>query len=212
MTISLEGGALNGVSKAVELLRGKRVDVGRIVVRALASFYPGFQLSTRSRVGFEIFDINQDGTDDLLSATGGFGSRVEVYFGKGDGTFAFQRSYGTGAVGFFRLHDMNSDGLMDIVSLDGRGGGNVSIVLGAPDGTFLDTSHDLAMERGPGLILVRDLNRDDVADVITANSGSLDLLVSLGNGDGSLKLHQRVALGKTVRLVLLSTGSPSLYR
>lgn len=94
------------------------------------------------------------------------------------------------------IGDFNGDGVLDIASVSADPDGNVTISLGVGDGTFLQGSA-VAMG-GDRLydIAVSDFNGDGKQDFVTIDrdnsyAGKSNILVGLGNGDGTFNLQPK---------------------
>src|SRR4051812_10335418 len=84
--------------------------------------------------------------------------------------------------------DFNGDGHQDM-AIANSGQASVSIRLGTGDGSFTgsnSTATDFQTGNGgPLAVVTGDFNRDGKLDLATANSGTNDVSVLLGNGDGT---------------------------
>jgi hypothetical protein len=126
-------------------------------------------------------DLNKDGFDDLVVVHGG---SVDVFIGKGDGTFVGPTSYsdGVGNPVAGLLSDVNGDDNIDLIVTDGFSQPNlaspmVSTLLGNGDGTF--QAAKLAAFPGQVLSAVfADVNGDNVLDIVSNSE------VFLANGSG----------------------------
>src|SRR5262249_18327088 len=121
-------------------------------------------------------DVNGDGTLDLISLTklvdntsGSLqASRIDVYLGKGDGTF--QPRISTTVPHGYLLDgaalDLNQDGLVDLVLIDG--GGALDVFTGNGDGTFRPPLRYDA----PGILraILADLNDDGLIDILAGDT------------------------------------------
>ena len=129
-------------------------------------------------------DLNGDGKLDLVLG----GSVVEIYLGKGDGTFALGHSYAGGSP--LALADFNLDGKPDIAT-----GGD--ILLGNGDGTFKGVSA-VALplpQYGPPLTAVGDFNKDGAPDVAVLSISTLwNLYILINDGTGALSLANTYTL------------------
>jgi VCBS repeat protein len=144
-------------------------------------------------------DFNGDGVQDLAVAN--FNSNnVSVLLGNGDGSFQAARNFGVGfnpvsvAVG-----DFNCDGVQDL-AVANFNSANVSVLLGNGDGSFR-AAQNFAVGTLPSSVAVGDFNGDGVQDLAVANSGleevsgSANVSVLLGNGDGSFQGARNFAAG-----------------
>jgi hypothetical protein len=153
-------------------------------------------------------DFNGDGRADLaVNNTGSspdYNGTVSVLLGNGDGTFQTQKNYAVDdgpqsvAVG-----DFNGDGKTDLAVANYGSypdyNGTVSVLLGNGDGTF-QTQKNYAVGWPPSSIAVGDFNGDAKPDLAVANYGtdlySLgNVLVLLGNGDGTFEVQREYAVG-----------------
>ncbi len=138
---------------------------------------------------FAIADINGDGRPDLIT----FSSEdtVQVSFGNGNGTFAapFSQTFpGLKIIGNLSTADFNSDGKLDLVALDSATY-KEAVFLGNGDGTFAapllspsSTPNSLLSDGGN---LLGDFNRDGKTDIAFIDSTYTNVVILLGNGDGT---------------------------
>ena len=106
-----------------------------------------------------VSDFNGDGNVDLVA--GGSNNAMQVFFGKGDGTFY------TGAATYYgaysvALGDFNSDGKTDIAIYNY----GAYVLLGNGDGTFGQSNYWTGY--GSGGFAVGDLNGDGKLDILWA--------------------------------------------
>jgi len=127
--------------------------------------------------GLTVADVNHDGTLDLL--VGDSNGNVLVFLGQGDGTFQAPGYASEPPVEL--AADLSDNGSKDIISADQRldilaadhGGGNLTILADASTGLV-----------DPGAVTLADLNGDGIPDLIVANSGSNNVLIYPGLGNG----------------------------
>jgi hypothetical protein len=108
-------------------------------------------------------------------------------------------SFDTQTASFYTaLADLNGDGKPDLIrTIPGTG---VGVQLGLGSGSFAPGTYQTAGAL-PGPILVADFNNDGKLDVVVANLGTADngsLSVLLGNGNGTLQSQTVINLGFVV--------------
>jgi FG-GAP-like repeat/FG-GAP repeat len=189
------------------LLSPMRQELGDPVFLTASTLSSGGRYASAIAVG----DVNGDGIPDLAVANEcGTGTSactppgvVEVFIGKGDGTFNSPASYGSGGGGPSSavIADVNGDGHPDLVVTNDCANtsfctdGGVSVLLGIGDGTFKAASTYDSGGAGASSVAIGDLNGDGKADLAVANNcnspldctaGSVSIL--FGNGDGTFSL------------------------
>jgi hypothetical protein len=160
-------------------------------------------------IGVAAGDFNNDGNLDLAFSNQN-AVTVDIYLGKGDGTFAYSRSYAaTFGSDTLNVTDMDGDGNQDIFlgmnsgtvfAADGGSNGLFQSFLGHGDGSFAGASAYLPL--GPGAegipyFDVADFNGDkkpDMATIDIDNTNGPYLSVQLGNGDGTFKTQAPILL------------------
>jgi hypothetical protein len=144
-----------------------------------------------------VTDLNLDGKQDLVVASGGQGGYFYVLLGKGDGTFQRRTTHSIPS-GFtsIAVGDFNNDGKPDIgfaereLFCDGASKGYVGVRLGNGDGTFqpslLTKSTDRCAYNGA---VAGDLNVDGKIDLLaeSAVSNPVGSRLFLGKGNGGFK-------------------------
>jgi hypothetical protein len=198
---------LNG-DKFLDLVAGTFEGAAMVFLgQSDGTFIPGQMLDTvtsafNGRTGqFLIGDIDNNGRMDIAVAsvldptTTALGN-LDVFLGRGDGTFeAPVRNPG---VGVWRgaLGDFNGDGIFDYAG-NRYGPEAVEIWLGIGNGSFRKHPTSYSLNGwAPGTVDVTDLNGDTLLDLVTANLNAdlkpAPLGIFLGKGDGTfqpLKLH-----------------------
>ena len=126
-----------------------------------------------------VVDLNVDGKPDLVDPCGLTG--VVVLLGNGDGTFGAPEIFTVGGdTAFAVTADFNVDGKPDLATANYS---SLSILLGKGDGTFIEAPGALPTLSGQSVIAA-DFNRDGKSD-LAVGSSSGDLVIELGNGDGT---------------------------
>jgi len=159
------------------------------------TFTPNTVLSSDGDpAGTAVGDFNADGIPDVAFTNVANGAQdVQVYLGKGDGTFVEEPSVPAGTTTYSAaIADLNRDGSEDMVftSTDG----SVSVALGKGDGTF-QAPISYAFGSSSGDAIVTDVNGDGKLDVVVTNGAGNAVSVLLGNGDGTLQPAQPLAAG-----------------
>jgi Bacterial Ig-like domain (group 3)/FG-GAP-like repeat len=131
-------------------------------------------------------DFNGDGIPDFVTPNYfEFGGSPTIFLGKGDGTFTFSKVAFT--LDYFPtsvvVGDFNGDGVLDLAFSDLNG---VEIALGNGDGTFKETpASPIAVPTELYSLQVGDFNHDGKADVAGLDDYFGQIVVLLGNGDGT---------------------------
>jgi hypothetical protein len=132
-----------------------------------------------------IGDLDNDDEQDLVVVGEGL-SRLGVFLGNGDGTFApplgLPTVAGTNPTAV-ALGTLDGDAHLDVVVAN-AGSDDVTVLLGDGDGTFTSAPTVTAGSE-PTDVAVGDVNGDQILDLAVANDGADTLHVYLGNGDGS---------------------------
>ena len=133
-------------------------------------------------------DFNNDGIPDLavLAGAGIAPGNVQIYLGRGDGTFAPPVDYAVGDAPFsMAIADVNGDGNLDLI-VTNLNGISISVLLGNGDGTF-NTQMSYAVGTEPRSVAVGDFNEDGNLDLAVANTIDSTVSILLGNGDGTFQ-------------------------
>jgi len=140
-----------------------------------------------------------NGTNQDLAVANNIDDTVSIFLGNGDGTFdtANPATIPTGvspvwiATGTFNNNTANPNNNANLgLAVVNQGENTVSIFLGNGDGTFTPASTP-KLVTGAGSIPVAavatQLTSSGFTDLVVANNGTDQLLVFLGNGDGTFK-------------------------
>lgn len=141
--------------------------------------------------GVVVADFNNDGNADLATAiSGGWfeTNKVEVVYGKGDGTFNAPVSFTVGtAPSWIAAADFNHDNLPDLVVVNagpGSSGTTASVLLNTVEGPFA-LAMTIPAGTYPGHVAVADFDRDTHPDFAVANRASGNVSLHRGRGDGT---------------------------
>ena len=137
-----------------------------------------------------------DGTRDLslLSGDGTGGFHPEVRLALGTDPYPFPQSVAAADLDGDGKQDLAVSYLLDYDTYEDFHG----VLLGNGDGTFNPIQVTPAGPNGFGLMIVADVNGDGIPDLVSTSPGGAatqDILIVLGQGDGTFSEPQRYAVG-----------------
>lgn len=146
-------------------------------------------------------DFNGDGKTDLAVASADCSpgtNGVEIFLGNGDGTFTTKGTLTSPLSNPFSVAvaDFNGDGKLDLAVVD-RGASTDAVFFysGNGDGTFqTPTSVSLSGLAASNQIVVADFNKDGHPDVAVSQINGSNVVVILGNGNGTFQAPRTNAL------------------
>ena len=149
-----------------------------------------------SSAGIVAGDYNGDKNIDLAMTSNTVkADGIQIFFGKGDGTFKTPLHIaGGGQSPFITQYDMNRDGMLDlIVSNPVRD--SLTLFLGDGKGGF-QKMPDFSAEKAPGTMVAGEFTDDKFPDLVVCNrDGSISVLE--GRGDGSFTFpHYNYPVGR----------------
>ncbi len=149
-------------------------------------------------------DLNQDGYSDWV-----VGAPDDSTQAVGAGR-AFAYKGGRGGVpgaGAIAVGDFNADGEADLVSINSATG-DVNIFLNDPNHSFVSTDRPVSnvfqVDGQPVAVACGDMNEDNFDDIAIVRASQEDVVIYLGNGDGTFQEGSTYAAGRRV------TGYPLL--
>ncbi len=195
----------DGIPDVVIAQEGNSNNPGVIVFLSNAdgSLQPGVSYgSSTTQAYLTVADFNSDGKPDI-AATDYSSGVVQIYMGKGDGTFTVGQAFATDTAGNpwplnLVTGDFNHDGKLDLAVVN-NDSETIGILLGNGDGTF-GTPTPYAISGYPYGLAAADLNGDGYLDlaVTLEDSNSSNLVaVFLANNDnsGTFKAESDIATG-----------------
>ncbi|CAF1374415.1 unnamed protein product [Adineta ricciae] len=134
-----------------------------------------------------VIDLNGDNRPDIV-AVGHYSNVVYVSLNEKNGTFPLFTNYSlTDTPRSLVVIDVNNDDASDIVIITddkiNGGGGGINILLNLGNGSFFPPSN-YQLEFSPWLLSVKDLNDDNVPDIVLGgiSNNHIEILLNLGNG------------------------------
>ncbi|CAF0906720.1 unnamed protein product [Adineta steineri] len=142
-------------------------------------------------IGVGTGDLNNDGQLDVVVACDKIGG-ISILLGYGNGTFGSADVHpinpGVSGARYVAIADFNNDNNLDIV-LTNAGTSSIHIFQGYGNGIFfLAYNYTTGVRSSPRPVAVSDLDKDGQMDIIVGNSGSDNICVFFGYGDGSFSV------------------------
>lgn len=153
-------------------------------------------------------DFNNDDQLDIVVVNSGT-NNIGILLGDRSGDFSNQSIYSTGSDSLpssVATGDFNNDHCLDIVVVNSATN-CLGILLGYGNGTFDNIStFSTGIDSDPSCITVSDLNKDNHTDLIVSNWGLNNVLVFLGNSNGTFVEFQSYSLNYNARPQSLAIG------
>ena len=167
--------------------------IGNGTFRSQTTFSTG---SSRPR-WIAVGDFNNDAQLDIAVVNYGTND-IGVLLQDGNGSFAKQTTFSTGydSVPYsLAIADLNSDNKLDIVVAN-YGTNNVGVFLGHGNGTFaIQAIFTTGINSHPYSIAIGNLNNDTHLDIVVACSGTNNVGVLLGYGNGTFTMPTKYSTG-----------------
>ena len=153
-----------------------------------------FGSMTKSSIGHEsqphsvaLGDFNNDGWLDAVVANYGT-NNIGILFGYRHGNFQDIQIYSTGNDSgpyFVAVAYLNNDTYLDIVVTNSKTD-NIAIFFNDGDGNFHSgRTYSTGIGSRPYTVTISDFNKDNISDIVVANSGTNNVLVLYGYGNGT---------------------------
>jgi hypothetical protein len=140
-------------------------------------------------------DFNRDNRLDIAVGNGD-ANYIGIFLGDGTGNFSPQTTYYIESGPYALVAaDFNRDGIIDIVTAN-YDTNNISVLFGNGDGTFIQ-QNTFSTGNGslPYAIVNGDFNGDNIQDLIVPNSGTDNVGILLGYGNGNFRNQKTYSTG-----------------
>lgn len=153
-----------------------------------------------------IDDFNNDTLLDIVVGNGD-GNNVGVFLGDGTGMFSEQiTTYIESGPYALVAVDFNKDGILDLATANYESN-DTSILFGNGNGTFkLANTFSTGEGSLPYAVAYGDFNRDKREDLIIANSGTNNIGILLGDGNGRFQKQKTYSTGADSNAVEITIG------
>ncbi|CAF3167606.1 unnamed protein product [Rotaria sp. Silwood2] len=164
-------------------------NVGILIGHGNSTFteYTRISLGSSRPWALVVKDLNKDNRMDIIIVNYGTND-LTILFGSSDGSFRNSMHYSTGYDSrpySMAVADLNNDTHLDI-AISNYGTSDVGISYGYGNGTFQNQiRYSTGRESNPSGIVIADLNRDDILDIALVNSGTDNIAIFLGYGNGN---------------------------
>ena len=197
----------------IAVINRNTINVGIFLGYGNGTFSSQITHSTGSQwdlFSINIADLNNDTKLDIIvSDLGNDYGNIGVLYGYGDGNFTLLKTYATGFNSnptSVAICDFNGDNRLDMAT-NYLYLGNIGIMLQRSSEPFTTpvlffTGND----SHPRSVATGDINNDDQLDIIVANSGTNNIGILLGNGNGTFTQQQNYSTGNNSEPVSIALG------
>jgi hypothetical protein len=158
--------------------------------------------------GLAIGYFNNDTRLDI-AVTNTINGTILVHLANGSQTFAGMISYNT-SIGSqphsIAIADLNKDGWLDIVVAN-YGTDNVGVLFGLSNRKFSNMATiPTGNNSAPYSVAIADFDNDHQLDIVVTNSGTDNIAIFYGYGDGNFSIGQMYSTGDRSRPYIVTTG------
>ena len=173
------------------------------------NFQPiAYYFTGRGPKSIVVIDLNNDNHSDLVISHSNLHD-VGVLLGNGYGTFAEQILSSSGNMsmpGSIVVRDFSRDGRMDVAMTD-SGMNSITVLFGNNDGTFqAPMMYSIGRLSSPASIVAADFNSDGYLDLAVIDYFPNNIVVFLGNDDGTFGAQTTFSNRFCPASLLLSVG------
>ncbi|CAF0743855.1 unnamed protein product [Adineta ricciae] len=171
--------------------------VGILIGDGSGNFHMESILSTgiSQPLSISVGDLNNDNNLDLVVVNHATNC-LDLFLGKGNGNFSFLTTYFTGydSIPYSTiLVDFNRDTYLDMIVLN-NGANSIGVFLNQQNQSFTaQKMYSTGFQSSPCSFAVGDLDGDNALDIIVSNSGTGNLLLLFGNGQGTFEHRKNVS-------------------
>ena len=144
-----------------------------------------------------VADFNNDNVYDMAVTNNG-NNEVVIFYGYGNGSFEFARNYSTGfgskPYGITTADFDNNKQLEIVVALWGIG--DIAVLTEYDAAEFVNpTKYSTGSAPQPFSVAIGDFNNANRSDIVVANSGTDNLDILLGSGNGMFGMEMTYPIG-----------------
>ncbi|CAF4694771.1 unnamed protein product [Rotaria socialis] len=152
-------------------------------------------------------DFNNDNRLDIIVANFD-ANNILIFFGFETGSSPTQTVLSTGPfqVVWIHVEDLNNDSASDIVTAN-YGTHSVSVIRGHGNGSFSSpTTYSTGYDSFPSMVVSGDFNRDKQMDLAIVNYGTNNIVVMIGNSEGTFGTQKLFFTGSNSHPLSIALG------